>query len=207
MGRKRNQTEPGNGSVRQRLLEGAAELFTQKGYAATTVREIVAAASVTKPVLYYYFRNKEGIYLELMQGSFAKMDDLLAGSREDQGTVTQRVLSLCDRLYFLFMEHVKVARVMYAIYYGPHQGAPFFDFDAYHTKFREAVRRLIEEGIRKGEFRRGNPEEMAWAIIGAINVAMEVHLTHPEWALGSEGLARVLKLIFQGISAEKGRRK
>ncbi len=44
------------------------------------------------------------------------------------------------------------------------------------SKFVEAIRRLIEEGIRKGEFRKGNPEEMAWAIIGAINVAMEVHL-------------------------------
>jgi len=207
MGRKRNQAELADGSVRQRLLEGAAELFTQKGYASTTVREIVAAAGVTKPVLYYYFRNKEGIYLELMRGSFAKMDALLAGSREDRGPVTQRVLHLCDRVYSLFIEHVKVARVMYAIYYGPHQGAPFFDFDAYHTKFRGAIQRLIEEGIGKGEFRKGNPEEMAWTIIGAINVAMEVHLTHPEWALGSEGLARVLELIFQGISVKKGKGK
>jgi AcrR family transcriptional regulator len=207
MGRRKNYTEAVNGSVRQRLLEGAAELFTQKGYASTSVREIVAAAGVTKPVLYYYFRNKGGIYLELMQGAFSKMDSLLAQSREDQGTVTQRVLHLCDRLYSLFMEHIRVARVMYAIYYGPHQGAPSFDFDAYHNKFREALQRLMQEGVRTGEFRKGNPEEMAWAIIGAINVAMEVHLTHPEWAFGNEGLARVLKLIFQGISAEKGRRK
>ena len=44
MARRSNQTESVNGSVRQRLLEGAAELFTQKGYAGTTVREIVAAA-------------------------------------------------------------------------------------------------------------------------------------------------------------------
>jgi hypothetical protein len=48
---------------------------------------------------------------------------------------------------------------------------------------------------------------MTWAILGAINVAMEVHLGHVELALGREGLARVLKLVFQGISAEKGRRK
>ncbi len=74
-------------------------------------------------------------------------------------------------------------------------------------KFQEAVRRLIEEGIRKGEFRKGNPDDMTWAVIGAINVAMEVHLGHPELQLGREGLARVLKIIFQGISAEKGRRK
>ena len=61
-------------AVRERLLTGATELFTRKGYAATTVREIVAAAGVTKPVLYYYFRNKEGIYLELIRGAFAKFE-------------------------------------------------------------------------------------------------------------------------------------
>ncbi len=207
MARKGNQTDSVNGSVRQRLLEGAAELFTQKGYAGTTVREIVAAGGVTKPVLYYYFRNKEGIYLELMRQAFTRVDDLLQAALEDQGSATQKLLHLCDRVYSLFMENVKVARVMYSIYYGPQQGAPFFDFDAYHLKFVEAIRRLIGEGIRKGEFRKGNPAEMAWAIIGAINVAMEVHLGQTELELGREGLARVLNLIFAGIWAKKGRSK
>jgi TetR/AcrR family transcriptional regulator len=207
MARKSNQKESGNGSVRQRLLEGAAELFTRKGYAATTVREIVAAAGVTKPVLYYYFRNKEGIYLELMQEAFAKMDDLVAISLEEQGSPIQKLLSLCDRAYSLFMENIKAVRVMYAIYYGPHQGAPFFDFDAYHLKFLEAIRRLIEEGIRKGEFRKGNAEDMTWLILGAINVVMEAHLGHPEMGIGREGLTRVLKLIFRGISGKKEQSK
>jgi len=207
MAGRKSRRSPENESVRNRLLAAATDLFTQQGYAATTVREIVGAAGVTKPVLYYYFRNKEGIYLELMGEAFARVDGLIAGIAGDQGSAAQRLLRLCDRAYTLFTEKVKVVRVMYAIYYGPHQGAPFFDFDAYHHKFLEGVRRLIEEGIREGEFRKGNPDDMAWAVIGAINVAMEIHLGHPELQLGREGLARVLKLIFQGISAEKGRRK
>ena len=207
MAGRKSRRSPENESVRNRLLAAATDLFTQQGYAATTVREIVGAAGVTKPVLYYYFRNKEGIYLELMGEAFARVDGLIAGIAGDQGSAAQRLLRLCDRAYTLFTEKVKVVRVMYAIYYGPHQGAPFFDFDAYHHKFLEGVRRLIEEGIREGEFRKGNPDDMAWAVIGAINVAMEVHLGHPELQLGREGLARILKIIFQGISAEKGRRK
>ena len=207
MAGRKNGKEPGNESVRHRLLAVATDLFTRKGYAATTVREIVGAAGVTKPVLYYYFRNKEGIYLELMQEAFSRLEELIAGSEGDRGSASQKLLRLCDRLYTLFMENVKVARVMYSIYYGPQQGAPFFDFDSYHLKFKEAVRRIIQEGIRKGEFRKGNPEDMTWAILGAINVAIEVHLGHIELELGREGLARVLRLIFQGISAEKGRRK
>ncbi len=67
-------------TVRQRLLAGAAELFARKGYDATTVREIVQAAGVTKPALYYYFQNKEGIYLELMREAKARFEALLDSS-------------------------------------------------------------------------------------------------------------------------------
>jgi len=207
MGEMAIQTAAANATVRQRLLLEAAELFTQKGYAATTVREIVAAAGVSKPALYYYFRNKEGIYLELMRETFAKADRLMGTPFEEQGSATKRLLRFCDRAFALFLEELKVVRVMYAIYYGPHQGAPFFDFDAYHLKFHDTVRRLVEEGIRKREFRKGNAEEMTWAVIGAINVAMEVHLSHPEVSIGREGIARVLKLILTGIAAKKRRRK
>ena len=67
-------------AVRNRLLSAAIELFSRKGYPATTTREIVAAAEVTNRSLYYYFQNKEGIYLELMRGAFDKFDALLDAS-------------------------------------------------------------------------------------------------------------------------------
>ncbi len=186
--------------VRQRLLAAATDLFARKGYAATTVREIVDSARVTKPVLYYYFQNKEGIYLELMRQTFSNVDYLVDFSRGEKGSTREKLLRFCDQAFSLFMQNIEAVRVMYAIYYGPHQGAPFFDFDAYHLKFQEAIRRLVEEGIRKGEFRKGEAENMTWAILGAVNVAMEVQLGHPEMGLGREGLARVLNLIFRGIS-------
>lgn len=190
-------------AVRERLLAGAAELFTRKGYSATTVREIVERAGVSKPVLYYYFRNKEGIFLELMGQAWTQFDALLGAAKGESGRATDKLLRLADRMFTLFIEHIDVARVMYSIYYGPPQGAPFFDFDAYHLRFRETVRLLVEDGIRRGEFLRGDAESMTWALIGAVNVAMEVQLCHPELGLGKEGLARVLSVIFDGIAAQR----
>jgi TetR/AcrR family transcriptional regulator len=207
MVRTGGQALSADGSVRRKLLAGAAELFTRKGYAATTVREIVASAGVTKPVLYYYFHNKEGIYLELMRETFAKADGLLAAALEEQGTATAKLKRFFDQAFSLFLESVQGVRMMYAIYYGPHQGAPFFDFESYHLKIQQTIRRLVEEGIRQGEFRRGNVEDMTWAILGALNVAIEVHLGHPENSLGRKGLARALQVIFQGIWTKKGTEK
>jgi AcrR family transcriptional regulator len=192
-------------AVRERLIAAATGLFSKKGYSATATREIVAAAGVTKPVLYYYFRNKEGIYLELIRGAFAKFDDLLDSSCDEKGGTPERLLRLSDRVFAVFMENIEVARLMYSIYYGLQQGAPFFDIDAYHFKFQDVIRQLVKEGMRQGEFHKGNAEDMMWAILGAVNVAMEVQLIHPEMSMDRRRLARILKLIFRGISARRRR--
>jgi len=201
-----NRVRGSDVAARERLLKSATGLFTRKGYSGTTVREIVAAAGVTKPVLYYYFRNKEGIYLELMRGGFSRFDSLLGESVAAWGTVSERLTRLCIQTFSLFVDHIDVARVMYAIYYGPPQGAPFIDFDAYHRKFQDVVRRLIREGIRRGEFEKGNVDDMMWAIIGAVNVANESLLCQPGEALGRKDLERVLRIIYRGIAATGGSR-
>lgn len=185
--------------VRERLLMAATELFACKGYASTTVREIVNAAGVTKPVLYYYFQNKEGIYLELMSESFVKFEALLNTARNETGQANRKILALCDNLMVLLGENLQVARVMYAIYYGPPQGAPFFDCNVFHFKFQDTIQEFINEGIKTGEFRDGNALDMTWAILGAANIAIDIELSHPDMALGREGLVRVLTVIFDGL--------
>ena len=195
--------EPEAGEGRKRLLSGATGLFASKGYAATTVREIVERAGVTKPVLYYYFGSKAGIYLDLMRepsGKFAALveEALLAG-----GSARERLFRLCLRAYDIFVENLDVARVMYSIYYGPPQGAPFVDFDAYHHRFQEAVLQVLREGIRDGEFRRVDLQDAMWAVIGPVNVAMEVELCHPKQSLGRDGTRRVLELVLEGIATDR----
>jgi len=195
------------GDVRERLLDVATELFARKGYAASTTREIVAAAGVTKPVLYYYFKSKEGIYLELLERAFQRFEAIVDRSVAAKGSVEQRLMHLCDQVFALIVEKIEVVRLMYSIYYGPPQGAPYFDFDAVHRKLFEAIKQVVVEGIESKELCNAGPEDMTWAILGAIHVTMENELCHPERELGHEGLKRILSLIFQGLSLskEKGR--
>jgi AcrR family transcriptional regulator len=119
--KERKKTETG-GEVRDRLLAGATRLFASKGYAATTVREIVERAGVTKPVLYYYFRSKEGIYLDLMREPFGRFAAIVDETLLEEGSARERLFRLCLRVYDIFLENVDAARVMYSIYYGPPQG-------------------------------------------------------------------------------------
>lgn len=192
---------PRDTSVRKRLVDAAIDLFTRKGYAATTVREIVQAAGVTKPVLYYYFTSKEGLFLELMRGGMQDFDRVLERARGTEGSARARIEELCLDAFRLFKENIPVVRILNSIYYGPPQGAPPIDIDQMHHRFQEQIKRLLVEGRTLGEFRFQKTEDAMWAVVGALNVATEVEFCHPEMALGPRDLKRVLGIVLAGMAA------
>jgi TetR/AcrR family transcriptional regulator len=184
-----------------KLLRAAGELFARKGYAGTTVREIVAAAGVTKPVLYYYFSSKEGIYLELMGEALRVFEAAVEQALAEGGTASERLLRLLDRIHRLVLENLEVVRVVHSIYYGPPQGAPFFDFEAFHLRLSGALQALVAEGMRRGEFGPGDVEDTAWVFLGAVEVAEGIALSHPEMQFDASRLSRLLQVILRGVLA------
>src|SRR5215467_7747685 len=53
-------------STKTKVMEAALHLFAERGYAAASVRDIAALAGVTKPVVYYHFGSKAGLYQALL---------------------------------------------------------------------------------------------------------------------------------------------
>ncbi len=48
------------------ILQGALQVFAEKGYTAASMSQIAIAAGVSKPTLYSYFKNKEGLFTALV---------------------------------------------------------------------------------------------------------------------------------------------
>lgn len=187
-------------NVRQRLLDAALQLFSSKGYAATSVRELVETAGVTKPVLYYYFKNKEGLYLALMGDALGDFLLVAEQARTAPGSVTERICGYCTALLDIFVDRLPVARLIYAIYYGPPQGAPHIDFEASFSTMLAHMEQLVSEGISTGEFRQVSPSDAAWAIVALLNTTMEEQLNQTRQVrVDRSGLLRLLALLFEGI--------
>ena len=96
--------------ARRRLQLAALELFNRKGYASTSVREIVELAGVTKPVLYYHFGSKEGIYLALLEDALAVLRETMQSACESGGSARQRIAHVSQELYRVSMENSEVVR-------------------------------------------------------------------------------------------------
>lgn len=200
MSQEFTKTAPEQAGVRDRLLAAALELFTRRGYASTSVREIVEAAGVSKPTLYYYFTNKEGIYLALMESSYAIFFERMQMLREAEGCVRSRLATFCLGVFDGFIEYIDIVRFIYAIYFGPPQGAPEFKHDQAFDWMLDAVRALVEEGVRNGELRKAPVDDIAWALIGCLNTCMEEQLCKEGPRVDRDSFKRILNLILDGVS-------
>lgn len=196
MAGKEEKTKAGAESKKQ-LLEVALRLFAQKGYAGTTVREIVDAAGTTAPSLYYYFGNKEGLYVELMQLHCTQIESLLASQTQITESAKVRLKNLVDKIFCHVIEDKDFFRLMFTIYYGPPQGAPYCDFIYYHVQFHGAIRKIIEDGIAAKEFQPGNPGTMTWIIRGAVQLAMEEQIKDDREKIDREGLQGIIDFILE----------
>ncbi|HPC87038.1 MAG TPA: TetR/AcrR family transcriptional regulator [Smithellaceae bacterium] len=185
---------------RRQILDASLPLFARKGYAATSVREILDAAGITAPTLYYYFGNKEGLYLNLMQTHCAMIDEALSAYTDDAVGATQRLKNLVDKIFQLVIEDKDFFRLMFADYYGPSESAPYCDYISCHVKFHAAIRKILEEGMRSGEFQPGNAGHMTWMIRGVVQLAMEEQIKEDREKIDRKGLQSILDLILDRLS-------
>ena len=193
--------------TRREILRAATDAFAASGFAGATTRAIAARAGVNVATLHYHFGSKEGLYLHVMEAAFRQMAGIVEADMARGESPRVRLRRLADDLFALFETHVDEARLWYAIYYGPPQGAPFFDFDSNHRKVVGAVRRLIADGIAAGEFAPGNLDDLTWIYLGVFNMAMELRLIgeHPE--LGDADYKRMLELVMDGFARGVGSRR
>jgi AcrR family transcriptional regulator len=187
--------------ARGRLLAEAADLFARKGYAATTVGEIVAAAGVTKPVLYYHFESKEGLYLTLMEESLARFRPVVEASLHKDGrTAAERIVRLCEALVECALDNLSIVRLTRGLHYAPPQGAPAFDAWEFPLAIKSALERLVGEGVRAKEFAPLRAADLVWTILGLINVCVDSNLVDPRIALKPRGLRSALTLVLAGVT-------
>ncbi|MFH1059607.1 MAG: TetR/AcrR family transcriptional regulator [Pseudomonadota bacterium] len=188
-------------TVRERLLRAAVDLFAEKGYTATSIREIVAAAGVTKPVLYYYFHNKKGLYHQIMDQAAQRLRANLAALSEPGASVWERLLKLADLTHEAYSENLKIMKLMLLVMFGPPHDAPFVDFNALYWQFHQAVETMVAEGIQTGEMLPGDPPKITWVLMGTVHLALQTALCQPERSLARQGLVEVLEVVHRAFWA------
>ena len=87
---------------RERIHAAASELFAARGYAATSIDQIAAAAGVTAPVIYDHAGSKRELYMDLLRAHAARLVE--ATTRVDPGASMKQALRSNTAAFFAFVE-------------------------------------------------------------------------------------------------------
>lgn len=148
-GRPRHVASQTAEDPREQILRASAELFSAKGFAGTSMRDIAEQVGVRAPSLYYHFRDKDEIFEVLV--AYGVEEPLAHADRLslDTGPVAAR-------LYLLMWE------LAYRLCSAPYDLTCFLDphvhdprFRVLHRKqvaWRSRVKKLVEDGVENGEF-------------------------------------------------------
>jgi AcrR family transcriptional regulator len=202
MGKRMKNTETldaAQRNARERLLETAIGMFAEKGYTGTSVREIVERAGVSKPVLYYYFQSKEGLFLAILDVAENLQKQLLFEVLESEGNVLDRLLILYRRVYTGIDEHRSLYKMIHGLISGPPQGAPDYDFTRYHGHMINAICEIYNAGLDGGEVKKIAAEEVAYLVLSLIDFCLHMDQIQPQ-SSDPQRLERLLRMAFQGIN-------
>jgi AcrR family transcriptional regulator len=165
------QRDSGRAGLRRRLvereiLERAAELFAERGFAGTTVQDIADALGMSRPALYYYVKSKEVILQQLVENlsiNDAKVLEKIASRRG--GDPVEKLREMALQLATNAGSNPHQTQILAQSKHHLPEGIAELNLDAERSIARR-VMSVLEAGISKGQFRDVDPHTAALAIIG-----------------------------------------
>ncbi|HOW27715.1 MAG TPA: TolC family protein [Elusimicrobiota bacterium] len=154
--------------MRRRILEVAETLISRHGVDRVSVREIVQKVGVTKPVLYYYFKNKEDVVRHLFKNGAEQFKKLVREAVEEEKTLEGRL----TRIFRGHLEYFKAKPHAAQFIFKVLSSAPaawfhpiLYDIKRHH---HEAYVRIFGEAARRGEIRPEAVEQGVHLVRGVI---------------------------------------
>lgn len=194
---------------RNELIRGAAMLFKEKGYEATTLKDIAEHAGLDRSTIYYYVGTKEEVFQEAVRGilydNVAEAEHLVRLQSLDP---REKLRRLIERLMVSYEEsypymHVYIQQDMQKVAGEDTQWAR--EMTRQTHRFEKAFMTLIDEGIARGVFRSDVPVSLAAnAIFGMVNWTHRWH--KPDGKQTARDIADAFcKIYFDGMQETKPR--
>jgi len=188
-----------------RIFFAAERLFAHKGYNGTAVREIVENAGVTKPTLYYYFRNKEDLYVQLIDMALTTFSKVLERSLAYRGTRRERLINFFRETLRLFEAHVDLLRLVNLIVYSPRAALPAYNLGPKTEELHLALKEMLLTRPENGPTMTGEELETAMLLLLGLFRSIQVTLVVPEVGppLSLDLLTGGIDVILNAASAHR----
>ena len=186
-------------SAKESIRKAAAELFAEKGYAATSTREICERAEITKPVLYYHFGSKEELYESLVQDCFNEYQRELRRASHRGRTTRERLLEVLLAMFSFSRRNHSEYRMALRMVMAPERESPAIDLVEMSRADERLVAEVLRQGMRKGDI-RGSPKQIAEAFCGIAFAMTMGYFLRGDPPLNRSNARDLINLLIEGCA-------
>lgn len=151
------------------LLEIGARIFAEKGYDATSMRDISTAAGVSKALLYHHFASKDAIYAQIAFDSTQHLNRFVEARIPADGSAAEKVRAFMVATASFFSQHRAAWIAASNAFWSERNQHRQDERLARRKAFENRLRELIREGVASGEFRDVDPADAGRLILSGVN--------------------------------------
>ncbi|MHA2856203.1 TetR/AcrR family transcriptional regulator [Paenibacillus lautus] len=171
MPRTKEQYEKMRNATRQKIQSAGMRLFVQKGFGSTNVQDIADAAGISIGLLYRHYKTKDSLFNELVEFALNGLTQIIQ-TFEDADSPKKLMTQFVDEIYHDMQDGEELANLLILM------NQLFFSGDGANRKQAEVLEvngrllrstaALIKKGQESGDFRSGDPQEMAVLFYSAL---------------------------------------
>lgn len=190
--------------TRENLLDAALTVFSQRGYAKTTLKDIATQAGVTRGAIYWHFGGKMELYGALVNERFTQVNSVLAEVFRDDSTPYDKL----RKLLLLTMKYVEeneqyraiLELTLFKTEVIEEMGEMMKDKKTANNQYIEEYAKIIQKGIELGQFR--SDLDVRAAAIAAVSLTggvISLWLTSPDIFNLSKTAEAIVDTFLQGL--------
>ena len=194
--------------TREQLLKKALNVFSKKGYTATTLQDIAQEADVTRGAIYHHFGGKAELYNTLVR-EYADRGNQIMGQAVSEGGTLLDILRRVFIRQLQVIEENREMRALMELYLFKTGSVPELEEGRQQqieagVGLVQMLSAIMSQGIEQGLLRSdANPTEMARAYVAFQNGLINLWLTTPEQFSLKDSAESFAEILIAGIQTQE----
>jgi len=167
--------------AREKIINAAEELFAEHGFDNTSVRQLALKAKVNVAMISYYFGSKEKLFETLIEDRTSFLRGKIHALNLEEISSWQKVNMMVEFFVDRFFEKHLMHRILHREMGMNHRSKLTEAIGNILSRNANEMRQLLNDGIKKKEFRKVDTEMMMasfigtlWQVVGSYNLTCKV---------------------------------
>ena len=186
-------------STKQNIRQTAEKLFRERGYAAIGMRELAKEVGIEAPSIYNHYKGKDDILREIC---FEIADKFFAAFEEAEKTdekPSKKIKAVIKAHINVIAENIEASEVFFQEWMFLEE-PNLSKFKKLRHEYEQLFRDVVEKGIKRGDFKKGNSKLVVFTIFSALNATYDLYKS-TERLTQEEIAEEISNLLLKGLKS------